>query len=80
MSLSSASLAADGGGDGGGGGGDGGEVYIEVVTCDGCGGGVVGTGWSCTACFDYDLCGVCYGDGTNGHATSNGHAFKAFAL
>ena len=41
------------------------EVSVETVTCDACGGVVVGSAevWTCKVCFGFDLCGDCHQNG-----------------
>jgi hypothetical protein len=39
-------------------------------------GGKAAVGWSCTQCFDFDLCVSCYSGGRNAHAAETKHRFK----
>lgn len=37
---------------------------------------IEGEVYACGQCFGYDLCGVCYGGGSNDHARQRGHNFQ----
>jgi hypothetical protein len=43
----------------------------EGVTCDGCNGGIVGTRYKCSVCWDYDLCEACEAKGGSVHDLSH---------
>ncbi len=60
------------------------HVVEEVVNCDVCNVEIGGRGtmddplstiYSCTECFDYDLCSTCFARGYNEHVKGKGHHF-----
>jgi hypothetical protein len=51
-------------------------VHLEAVTCDFCSASI-SAGFSCSSCFDFDLCRRCYSRGKNAHTKETTHRFVA---